>query len=399
MTLVLGAIAAVAAAYRVPRHRSRRLSDWALSFTLIALAVGLVLKTPGLSSAADTPELVQFLVNACALLSAFGTQVVLLYMLRTPADALAPVRRRTALTAVTLVLMLMYFLAAGPVPGEADARRMHQAEPGLLEFRGLYLAFLTWAFVDIVRLCRRFASLAGDRLLAAGLRLVAAGGVVGLGYVLAGVLQIAGAAAQDVDVVREAHRASNALIALATVLVVVGSTLPAVGSRIDTLAGSSSGGQAEDGLEPLWRALTSALPEIVLPTDRESEDEELYRRVIEVEDARLALRPLRTPGLQEAAERAVQLCGVGERERQAALEAAALALALERRARGHVLMAPTSPAALLDVGCGEQPDDRDLHSQIGWLSAVGRWFSNPELVATARRMLSEPAKDLPSGAH
>ena len=43
--------------------------------------------------------------------------------------------------------------------------------------------------------------------------------------------------------------------------------------------------------EETMRALTDAVPEVVLPTGSGSAGEAVYRRGIEVEDARLALRP------------------------------------------------------------------------------------------------------------
>jgi hypothetical protein len=88
---VLAVVTALAAAYRVPRHRDRRLSEWAMSGTLAALAAGLALQAPALydavGEAAGAPHLAQLLVDACAPLSAFGTQVVLLHMLHAPAEA------------------------------------------------------------------------------------------------------------------------------------------------------------------------------------------------------------------------------------------------------------------------------------------------------------------------
>ena len=83
MTALLALVTALAAAYRVPRHRPRRLSDWALTGTLSALAVGMGLQLPSVYEALEhvvgAERLARLpLVDSCALLSAFGTQVVLL---------------------------------------------------------------------------------------------------------------------------------------------------------------------------------------------------------------------------------------------------------------------------------------------------------------------------------
>ncbi len=68
MSVVLAVVTALAAAYRVPRHRGRRLSEWALSGTLAALAAGLALQAPAfydaVGEAAGAPHLAQLLVDA-----------------------------------------------------------------------------------------------------------------------------------------------------------------------------------------------------------------------------------------------------------------------------------------------------------------------------------------------
>ena len=402
MNALLAVVTALAAIHRMPRHLGRRLTDWALSGTLAALAAGLALQTPVLHAAvgraSGAMQLPQVLVDAFALTSAFGTQVVLLHMLHHPEQAHRRVRVRAVAAALTVTLMIVFLLGAGPVPADPDARRMHLADPGLLEVRSLYLGFLTWVFADIARLCWRFASVAGGRLLAAGLRLIAAGGAVGLCYVAAGVLQLVGAANGDAAGVRAAHQASEALIVVATLLVVAGSTLPAVGARLRRWAGDAPSEQSLSGLDSLWQTLTRAVPEVVLPSEHGSSDEQLYRRVIEVEDARLALRPLRTAELQDAAAQAVQRCGVGAPEQSAALEAASLALALDRRARAAAPDDGRQRPGVPPPAADQRPGDQDLQSEIAWLSSVGRWFGDPALLGTARQLLAQADRELPARA-
>jgi hypothetical protein len=397
--LLLAGLTAVAALYRVPRSRETRPSDWALSGTLAALALGLALKAPGpyqtVGDAAGVPHLARVVVDSCALLSAFGTQIVLLHMLRPPEQARVSMRRRAGVASAAVSLMALAFLVADPVAGDADAQRMHAADPGLLQFRILYLAFLTWAFIDIARLCWRFAALADERLMAVGLRCIAAGGTVGLAYVMAGVMQLAGAAHDDVGAVEAARQASNALIGLATVLVVIGSTMPAIAARRQGPTSTHAPGEA---VESLWSSLTSALPDVVLTVDRTSAAEETYRRVIEIEDARLALRPLRTREVQMAADWAVRRHGVDPSERSAALEAAALALAVYCRSAGVWCGARGAETAPL-LHVVELPEDRDLQSEIDWLSSVGRWYRDAELVGMARQALNRSSTSEAARAH
>ncbi len=396
--LLLAVLTAAAAVYRIPRHRGARLPEWALSGTLGVLALGLVLKSPGVYGAVvdatGAARFAQLVIDSCALLSAFGTQVVLLHMLRPPERTRAGMRRRACLASAVLLLMALFFFAADPVVGDADVRRMHSDDPGLLQFRVLYLAYLSWAFFDIARLCWRFSAVAGGRSMAAGLRSIAAGGAVGLGYVVAGVLQLVGAATDDAPAVAVAHRASNILLAVATLLVVTGSTLPALAAR---RYASGSAAAVPEAVESLWSSLTGALPDVVLPVGQASAVEETYRRVIEIEEARLVLRPLRTKEVQEAADRAVECRGVGPLERAAALEAAALTLAVDCRTAspecgaGGVLIAPAPDASL--------PDDRDLQSEVEWLSSVGRWHRDTQLVKMAREALAASSASEAARAH
>lgn len=401
MTALLALLTALAAAYRVPRHRPRRLSDWALTGTLSVLALGLALQVPAVyevvGQAAGAAHLAQLLIDCCALLSAFGTQVVLLYMLHVRTEARARVLRRAVPTAATVTLMMLAFFAAAPVAGDAAARRMHLADPGLLQFRSLYLAFLTWVFVDIARLCWRFATVADSRLLACGLRLIAAGGAAGLGYVAAGAVQVAGAAADDVVLVGDAHLASEVASVLATLLVVVGSILPALGARV--VAWTRHASPEDCDLDCLWSALTTALPDVVLPTDQGSSGEAQYRRVIEVEDARLALRPYRTPAVLAASMSAVQRCDVKEDERPAALEAAGLALALDARDGASMRGLDDGSPGLHSASTADLPESQDLQAEVAFLSSVGRWYDDPALITAARQALSEPTRDVAAGAH
>lgn len=401
MTTVLAVVAWLSAVYRRPAAK-REPGAWALSGTLAALALGLTLKVAAVYEAVEdltrVANLAQLIKDASVVLSAFGTQVVLLHLLHPAAGATARARRRAVVTAVTLAAMAGAFLLARPVVG-FDALHAQLAAPGLLEFRTVYLVFLVWAFVDIARLCWRFARLAGDRLLTMGLRLIAAGGVVGLGYVASGAVQVLAAGRHDLALVQRTQHASDALIALATLLVVLGSTLPSIIARTAGRRASWAGvaGSAPPGLQTLWAGVTRALPEFVLPTSTRAgltAQEQLYRQVIEVEDARLALRPLRDAAVEQAAAEAVVQHGVDDSQRGAAVEGIALALAVDRLHTGD---APLSLPAGLATDPPALPGPRpagpagNLDAEISWLASVGRWYGDETLTSAARRLLAASA--------
>ncbi len=380
---ILGLLAVLTwlvALYRVPRPRSTS-GDWPLAATLAALGLGLTLKVPPVydlvGRVGATPNLGQLVKNGAVVLSAFGTQVVLLRLLQPRAQAAARVRRRTPAPVLALVAMTVAFLLADTGRTEVYLND-HLAAPGLLEYRIVYLAFLVWAFVDIARICWRFARLAGDRTLTWGLRLIAAGGVIGLGYVVAETVQVVASAEDDLGLIHRLQSVSDGLVALATLLVILGSTLPAVVGRF---RGSDD---APDGLDTLWRALTAAVPDVVLQTaasDEQQPEERRYRQVIEVEDARSELRPLRTPLLQAAATEAVLAHGTPPGERTAAIEGVVLALAVRRLGSAAPTPRPSSPVLT-------HPAAGTLEEEVTWLSRVGYWFADERLVDAADRHLS-----------
>jgi len=109
-------------------------------------------------------------------------------------------------------------------------------------------------------------------------------------------------------------------------------------------------------LRPLWTAMRDAFPEVILFSPRRAVVEmagvdevrlRLYRRVIEIRDGMLALRPY--------------LCGVLPETPEA--EAAAIAQALRRRASG---VSPSGESA------GFAPVGPEMADEVAWLSRVSK---------------------------
>lgn len=206
---------------------------------------------------------------------------------------------------------------------------------------------------------------------------------------------------RDLPLVQRVQHVSDGLIALATLLVILGSTLPALAARFGRTPSAGQDGRRgllsgqRQALEGLWLSLTQSLPEFVLPDAaqvRPSANERLYRQVIEIEDSRLALRPLRDQAVERASAQAANEQGVREADRAAAVEGAALALAvrrlrLEARTRGAVVRRPVEPAP--GPLKAERPGARatSLDSEAAWLAEVGHWYSNEGLVSCAQRHL------------
>jgi hypothetical protein len=118
-------------------------------------------------------------------------------------------------------------------------------------------------------------------------------------------------------------------------------------------------------LRPLWRTMQHAFPEVILFTPRRAVIElagvddvhlRLYRRVIEIRDGMLALRPHVAPH------------GPTPQE-----EAAALVAALQRRERGEPPLEQPGPWA--EVG-------PSMADEVAWLSRVSRSLGRPARTPT-----------------
>lgn len=375
----------LAAAYKLASLRRGSPAGRALLAALVLLAVGLTVKVGGVYRAVDEAagraNLAQLLKDGCVVASACATQVLLLHLSRTRGDAGPRVRTRVVVLVLALAAMISFFLVAAPGAEDVKYLSRHGASAGLFEFRLVYLAYLAFAFGDIVRLCTRFARLAGEPLLTLGLRLVAAGGVVGVGYAAVNALSVLAARDGATGRVDALQSLSKGLIVVATLLVVVGSTLPAWGPRVglrDPGRGRRAQRQAAR-LEPLWAALREELPDIVLDAPALGgrrgavAAEVLYRRVIEIEDGRLALRAYLQPGVEEAARLVGVQRGLEGERLDAAVEASQLAGALRaHRSGGRGAGGGSDRAPRVGVA--------DLESEAEWLGAVADAFADREYV-------------------
>ncbi len=231
---------------------------------------------------------------------------------------------------------------------------------------------------DITRLCWRFARICGRPWLRRGLRLTAVGAAFALlystnkiiyliaywsGYQPAGERQIAAV-----------------LVTIAALLMMVVLTMPAWGP-IFTITRRWDDYRSYRQLEPLWRDLVAALPELELdPSLRRplsaarDIDYALTRRVAEIRDGRLALRPYTDVKVTELAERFAGQAGLTADERRANVEAAHLACAL-RRHRAGLMAAVPQPADEL-----HRPEG-GYAGEIGWLAQVTTAYTRSPVVA------------------
>ncbi|MBP2320259.1 hypothetical protein JOF56_000644 [Kibdelosporangium banguiense] len=343
---------------------------------LIGLACSFTVTAPEpyrvVAALTGVPNLGRLLSHTFILLAAWAAQAMLLGLTKSEIR-----ERRWMLVAAVVAMTVTFALADTPIDDPRYNMR-YSATPWVLEYWLVFIAGLAPAFANIVRLCWRYARLSGSAIGKLGLRLIAAGVVVSLLYHVHKALYFA---SQRFGFYYPTFNGlwDKVLTPVATVLILVGATLPSWGPRIGLSALFDWAGRwrTYQRLRPLWFALyqanpqialvqpRSALLEFLLPTDLNLR---LYRRVIEIRDGRLALQPYLDPEVGLAARRR---SGVTGQELDAVVEATTLAAAVDAKRSG----APprtTEPVAV--------PGGRDLESDTAFLNDVARAYRKLKLV-------------------
>jgi hypothetical protein len=130
-------------------------------------------------------------------------------------------------------------------------------------------------------------------------------------------------------------------------------------------------------LHPLWAAMVQAVPDVGLPVERGSRFGirwRLLRRIIEIRDAELALRPYWRADVAAQASAAARSASLGADLEQAAVEAAVIMDAARARMRGAPPPRGPVPAQyILTLGDGDIAlKGGDLDGEVTRLSEVSR---------------------------
>jgi hypothetical protein len=379
--LVCGGIAWTAALYKAAALRLDR-RNWAL-YALVA-AIGLpgtafVVAAPTVYLRVDgwfgVPNLATLIVYGCIVAYSIVALIMVLLWSSPPSRAWPPARVLLIVYAVILAIMTALFMAADvPTERPLDFDERYAADPVVGAFVLVYVAAFGCGLAAFGLHTRRFAgavSHAGTdrRWLRRGLRIASAGSGVALGYCLGKAIAVLGA--QSGQSLRWLHDLAIACAVLGAMLITAGFTMPSWGPRISAARTWAGRLIAYHRLYPLWHLMYTAAPEIALsaPTSRLTDlltptnlDFRLYRRMIEIQDGRLAVLPY-LPRASEPAppttpDRAAREAWV-EASR---LRAAAHAVAVARRRGDTLEPAPERPDP---PPSGSSPDD-----ELRWLLKV-----------------------------
>ncbi|MFF2557521.1 MAB_1171c family putative transporter [Nocardia sp. NPDC058058] len=272
--------------------------------------------------------------------------------------------RRVILVNVAVVLALIALFFAAPVHDRAHATDFdyHYATVPLVEvFLGIYLCAYTLALLRIVLLCRAWLPHVREQpWLRRGLLLLVIGSVIAIGYSIGKIAALIAARA-DIDARRLNIEIAPAFASVGAAIMLLGYLCP---SLLPQAMAAVQRTRALPRLRPLWLALRTAAPEVAeaAPVARRAARDRLYRRVIEIRDGLLLLQPHLSP---EITARAIEIVdGMPGRiaDREAAVEAARIALALEAFGRGDT---PVDRGEIF-----RRPAKPTFLGEITWLGAV-----------------------------
>jgi len=389
----------LAALYKLPALRRRPHDAAVRSFwlSLLFLALALTVLVPsvvvGLDAISHIANISRLLGNGLVLVASWQVQAFLLYLNYPAPEARARGKQVGWALLAALILMSVLFGLA-PVHHESiNFWQQYGRAPFILEYRLVFLAYLGLALFNVVRLAGQYGRTAVRPALALGLRLVAAGGVLGLLYVAHESARVLALAFGWQNVFLDSDTVTRILIASSIVLMVAGATMPAWGGRagIPDLYSWGTRYRSCRRLYPLWRDVCRSAPGIaLLPPSSPIGDIfsirdiefRLYRRVVEIRDGQLALRPYVEP---RAAEYARDLCQEKELSAETSeriIEASTLAAALHAQRRGRLARAPhvSSPLA----------GGANIQTEVKVLEQVARSYRHSRIVrAVLRRMTQE----------
>lgn len=352
----------------------------------VSLGLGLAIMAPSslrwVSRFEPTPNLGRLAGNSCELAGAYFL-ALLAFTVSAPETAR---RRGRQLLGVLLaaVATMAVLLVAGDTTFTVNFVNVYSKTPEIVGYEVVFFALVSVCLVIFTRMVRRYARHAGTPSLRTGLALVIAGSMGGVLWAAWSGLRPLIALVSG-RVLATTAPIGSILGALCLVLWLAGSTLTAWAKGLLNPVATTRALLRYHGMRPIWVALRAAVPEVVLgarpsrwlPMPLQDVEFALYRRVIEIHDARLALRPHIPPEIADTARDAALRRGVTDEATRAAIVAAAtIAAAIIARASDR-RYAVTGPS-IADSGVP------DVTTEALWLSQVSRAYRRSRVVREVR---------------
>ena len=320
------------------------------------------------------------------------TFLVLLALALAPPDARqsAPRRRRLrqiGLAAAVQAGSVCLFLAAGPTVDQRRQLVLAAHGSALAAYNAVFALYGCWCLLVLVRALARHTRATAPGLLRTGLRLMTLAAAFGAAWTLWALKDVATDVAHGRQGLGE-DLVSVVLGGVTALLATGGATASLWGDRLAALPRWLRTRRTYRRLEPLWAELHGLLPEIALAPSgamrlRSPQQAEfaLYRRVIEIRDGHMALRPYREAGLVDQVRRmlgGVPEAGPAAAQHAAVVEAAVMAAALENKRAGRRCDAEAPPDPQT------APPARTVDAEAAWLLLVTAAFTRSPVVADVR---------------
>ncbi|WP_330433932.1 hypothetical protein OIC43_03690 [Streptomyces sp. NBC_00825] len=367
--LTAGCLLAAAAGYwGIGRGTPRPAGTWAMVALLSSFALAIASYAPAFETAVEVvvPHVARLLSNCASLAATTAVLAVSFQLNLDPAEARRQIRLRLVLFVMSALGMTALFMY------EQMAQRSAQA---YTLYMFLFISYLGFAMADFMVQAMRQSKSSRRRSVRIGLRMAAAGCAIALVYDVYKVVVLL-SQGLELHLLSDPSQCSPRVSApcvfsvmspaLSVLLICLGLTLPAVAYPISQARVRRWEAQSFEALGPLWQDLASAMPEIVLsPADATGDtfadlDFLLQRRVIEISDGILALRPYRSRRLQEIVGDAFD---AATEKGAAAIEAAVVKAALSASKAGRIADDVAPPSA-------EAANRKDLRADTEWLLLV-----------------------------
>ncbi|WP_447035780.1 MAB_1171c family putative transporter [Streptomyces sp. DSM 118878] len=367
-------LAAAAGYWVFGRGMPRPTGTWAMGAFLGSFALAFASYAPLFEDAVEAavPHVARLLSNCASLAAATAVLAVSFQLNLEPAEARRRIRVRLVLLAATVLGIIVLF---------AYEHMTHRSPQVYACYLLLYISYLGFAVVDFLVQALRQSKTTRRGSVRIGLRTAAAGCGFALVYGIYKLTRLVDLGL-GLDLIDSNSECSSLVTApcvfsvtapaLAVLLICLGLTVPAVLYPISQARRRRWEVQSFEALGPLWQDLSAAMPDIVLASADDTEDVSndsdflLQRRVIEISDGILALRPYRSRRVQETADEAFD---AGTEQGAAAVEAAVIKAALAGQRTGRLADEVALPSA-------EAASRKDLRADTEWLLLVAHAYTN-----------------------
>ncbi|BCY10021.1 MAB_1171c family putative transporter [Actinoplanes sp. L3-i22] len=399
--LVVALLVAGSAAYKV--WQLRRATEttavragYSLVTCLLALAVALVLLWPPGEAAVDavlgSSATALAVAPVLAMIAACGYQCFVV-SIDDPASATRRIRLRVGLVALAVTVLIAAVAVTGPAGHPAlraqDPVSYRDDPSGAVVFLA-YVGYLGLGSLDVARLAARFTRLGSAPLLRLGLLMVTGGTYLSGLYAVVKLGGFAAGLVLDRNLDVATSEATRPLVIVSALLISIGSTLPSWGGSVGVHRPAEWVGSylSYQALRPLWEALYEVKPQIALHPYTRWADRllpgdlrfRLTRRVVEIRDGLLLLRPYRTVESHATATELAGRAGLHGVELAATVEAVEIALslrALSRADRGGPATAPEPATTDFDGVTAS------MREEVQWLTRVTQAFRRSPAVRDA----------------